>query len=267
MLTFVPTPIGNLEDISIRALRAITNAEIILCEDTRVSKKLITLLGKKNSINMRDKEYISLHSHNEAQKIDSFKIEMFEKSIIYMSDAGMPCISDPGSLLIRYLQKKEIEYDFIPGANAALVAYGMSGFLENSWSFYGFLPHKDNKRLTELSSIMNSDLNTIIYESPHRIESLLNEIEAIDNNREIFIVKEISKLHQFSIRSTIIEVKNRVKNFKGEWVVIIKSKPKKEKTLNIHEVLNFDIPPKIKAKLLSKMDNRAIKEWYKELTN
>ena len=267
MLTFVTTPIGNLQDITLRALDAIFEADVILCEDTRVSKRLIELLSQKFDRPKKEQQFISLHSHNEDEKLKSFDNRFFEKNVIYMSDAGMPCISDPGSKLVAYAQEHTIEYDFLPGANAATLAYGMSGFEETSFTFYGFLPIKNDKRLTELEKIMSSDTNTILYESPHRIEKLIDEIVAIDGTREVFVAKELTKLHQFTLKTNGNKLKESIKNYKGEWVVIIQSKPQTTLSISHQEIKKMDIPPKVKAKLLSFMDGIPTKEWYKELTN
>ena len=267
MLTFVTTPIGNLEDITIRALNAIFDADIILCEDTRVSKRLIELLSQKYNKEKKIQQFISLHSHNEDEKLPTLQPTLFEQNVIYMSDAGMPCISDPGSKLVEFAIENSIKYDFLPGANAATLAYGMSGFEETNFTFYGFLPIKNDKRLNALESIMSSQTNTILYESPHRIEKLFDEIESIDSQRVLFVAKELTKMYQFSLKDKVSNIKQNIKNFKGEWVVIIKAKPQNVLSITHAQILKMEIPPKIKAKLLSSIDGRATKDWYKELTN
>ena len=133
MLTLVPTPIGNLSDISKRAVEALDEADIIFCEDTRVTKKLLNLL----QISYSNKTFYSMHSHNENQIISKLNTEIFNQKVVYVSDAGMPGISDPGAKLIQFCQKYNLEYDVLPGANAVLTAFVASGF-EGDFTFFGF---------------------------------------------------------------------------------------------------------------------------------
>ena len=165
MLLFVPTPIGNLDDISKRAFLALNDAEIVFCEDTRVTKKLLNLLNIP-----LNKEFISLHSHNEDKVLSKLDPQTLKsKNCVYVSDAGMPGISDPGSKLVKFAQKHNIPYSVIPGANAALTAFVASGF-EGDFCFHAFLPHKGKEREEKLKEILNSGKIAILYESPHRIE-------------------------------------------------------------------------------------------------
>ena len=261
MLTFVPTPIGNLSDISKRAIEALDEAEIIFCEDTRVTKKLLNLLD----INYSTKTFYSMHSHNENEIVSNLDISIFEKNVVYVSDAGMPGISDPGSKLIQFVQQNNIEYDVIPGANALLTAFVASGF-EGEFTFFGFLPHKGKDREKKLNEIINHNKLAIIYESPHRIEKLLIELKTLIPNRIVFFAKELTKLHQTFIKD---EVKNiTLKNTKGEWVVIIDKTEKKDVlSLNYDDILSLKLHPKEKAKLLSKISTKSTKEIYNELIN
>ncbi len=267
MLTFVPTPIGNLNDISFRALKALEEAEIIFCEDTRVSKKLLNLLKDKFNIFPKVQKYISLHSHNEDILISSIDKSIFEKSVIYISDAGMPAISDPGAKLINFCIKESIEYDVLAGANAVLLAYVMSGFLDKEFTFFGFLSNKGSKRSEELNYLLTHKFNTVLYEAPHRILKLINEIVSIDEDRELFLVKEITKLHQKSFRASAKNLKESLQdvNLKGEWCVVIKAKEKTLNQITKRDIINLDIPKKLKAKLLSKISGEDIKKCYNDL--
>ena len=123
MLTLVPTPIGNLEDISKRAITALLEAELIFCEDTRVTKKLLHLLSQRENLEFKCNDYKSFHSHNEKHVLTTLSPEDFNKNIVYVSDAGMPCVSDPGATLVQYCIENSIEYDVLPGANAVLNLY------------------------------------------------------------------------------------------------------------------------------------------------
>ncbi len=261
MITFVPTPIGNLKDISLRAVNALETAEIIFCEDTRVTKKLLTLLEIPHN-----KQFISMHSHNEEKVIKTLDINILKnKNCIYASDAGMPGISDPGSKLIKLCQKQEIPYSVIPGANAALTAFVASGF-EGEFTFFGFLPHKGKERENKLKEILNHDKISILYESPHRIEKLITELKTYIPQRNIFIAKELTKIHETYIKAKAKEI--NLSNLKGEWVIIIDKATKSKKLeLSYEEILTLPIPKKEKAKLLSKISGKSPKELYKELLN
>ncbi len=271
MLTFVPTPIGNLEDISFRSLKALKDAELILCEDTRVTKQLLNLINQKLNfqIDTQSKQFLSVHSHNEEKYTTLEFVEKFkEQNCVYVSDAGMPCVSDPGAILVDLCIKHDIPYDVLPGANALLTAYAMSGFNQKEFLFYGFLPHKAGNRKSPLSDLMNSEYLTILYESPHRIIQLLEEINALNPNKEIFLVKELTKMYQKSFKGKICDILEQFKTIdtRGEWVVILSSLEKKEgENLTIEDIKELNLPPKQKAKLLAKMTGKSIKEIYDTL--
>ncbi|MEA3383941.1 MAG: 16S rRNA (cytidine(1402)-2'-O)-methyltransferase [Campylobacterota bacterium] len=269
MLTFLPTPIGNLGDISFRTIEVLKGGEIILCEDTRVTKKLLNLISQRLEITFPPYEFISLHSHNEkAFLTPQNKHLLVSKNCIYLSDAGMPCVSDPGSFLVDFCLKEEIPYDVVPGANAILTAYASSGFTNTTFTFFGFLPHKGNDRQDKLDKVLNSDHLAILYESPHRLLKLLNEINNIDSTRELFIAKELTKKYQTRYKGSVENILNDLKDIeiKGEWVVIIKNKELENKGLITFEDLQeLQLPPKQKAKLISKLTGQNIKDIYNTL--
>ena len=261
MLTLVPTPIGNLSDISKRAIEALNEANIIFCEDTRVTKKLLNLL----QIDYSNKIFYSMHSHNENEIISKLDISIFDKNVVYVSDAGMPGISDPGSKLIQYAQEHDIKYDVIPGANAVLTAFVASGF-EGEFTFFGFLPHKGNDRDKRLKEVINHDKIAILYESPHRIEKLLKELKTEIPDRIVFFAKELTKVHQTFIKDFAKNIE--LKNTKGEWVVVIDKTTKNDTlTLTYDDILALKLHPKEKAKLLSQISTKTTKEIYNELIN
>jgi 16S rRNA (cytidine1402-2'-O)-methyltransferase len=146
-------------------------------------------------------------------------------------------------------------------------AYAASGFEEGKFLFYAFLPHKGKDRSRALNDAMANGYNTVLYESPHRLEKLLEEMLVLDANRELFLAKEISKKYQRYYRGTVKDLIVIFKNItiRGEWVVVIRAKEEKEKSLSFTEVYSLDIPPKIKAKLLSSLSSKPVKEWYQEL--
>ncbi len=261
MLFLVPTPIGNLEDITKRAIKALFESEIIFCEDTRVTKKLLNLYNIP-----LNKKFISMHSHNEDKIISNLNPDILKNKLcVYVSDAGMPAISDPGSKLVKFCIENKISYSVLPGASALITAFAASGF-EGEFTFFGFLPHKGEKREKKLNEVIQNDKISILYESPHRIEKLLAELKKSIPDREIFLAKELTKLHETYIKDKIKNIK--LENTKGEWVVIIdKGTRSKKIELSYEDILNLTLPPKEKAKLLSKISKKSVKEIYKELLN
>mgnify|MGYP005988935903 CR=1 FL=1 len=267
MLCLVPTPIGNLEDISKRSLQVLQECELIFCEDTRVTKKLLSLLGEKNNLDFSNKEYKSYHSHNEKKVLETLNKETFTKNVVYVSDAGMPCVSDPGASLVDYCIKNNIEYDVLPGANAVLTAYAMSGFNHTTFSFHGFLDHKGKTRASKLDAILNDDKLAILYESPHRLAKLLEELKNKAPNRTIFLAKEITKLHQTTYKNSAASLYEEFKsiNIRGEWVVVIEPLEITGTAIELKDIQDLDIAPKIKAKLISKLTGQSTKEVYQQL--
>ncbi len=267
MITFIPTPIGNPQDITIRAMRAFEKAELFLCEDTRHTKKLLRLLEERFDMAYPEADFYSFNEHNGQQRLDELGDTLVEKEVVYVSDAGMPVISDPGQLLVAYAQKHNLKYDVLPGASAVTTAYAASGFEEGKFLFYAFLPHKGKGRASALAEAINNGYNTVLYESPHRLEKLLEELETLDAKRELFLAKEISKKYQNYYRGTAKDLNIQFKQLtiRGEWVVIIRAKKESEKSLSFTEVLQLDLPPKPKAKLLAQLSDKSVKEWYETL--
>jgi 16S rRNA (cytidine1402-2'-O)-methyltransferase len=267
MLTFIPTPIGNPQDITIRAMQLFEKSELFLCEDTRQTKRLLRLLEERFDMTYPDAQFVSFNEHNGEERLQEFGNVLEDKEVVYVSDAGMPVISDPGQILVAYAQEHDIPYDVLPGASAVTTAYAASGFEEGKFLFYAFLPHKGKERSTALNEAMNNGYNTILYEAPHRLEKLLHEISTLDENRELFLAKEISKKYQRYYRGTARSLNEEFKELtiRGEWVVIIGAKATEEKSLHFSEILGLDLPPKIKAKLLAQLSDKSVKEWYNEL--
>ena len=268
MLTLVPTPIGNIGDISLRAIEALRNADTLLCEDTRVTKKLIHILKERYNTEFKEnQEFISLHSHNEQAFVEKLEPSFFEQNIVYASDAGMPGVSDPGQILISYCLEHNIEYDVLPGANAVLTAFVASGFCETQMLFFGFLDHKGSSRSEGLQRALHNGYTTVLYESPHRLEKLLLELNKEAPSREIFLAKELTKKYQRYLRGTAEEIlKSLDGNFRGEWVVVIKaSTAKNSSAVSENDILELDLPKKVQAKLINKITGENIKEIYQRL--
>lgn len=270
MLTLVPTPIGNIGDISLRAIEALRNADILLCEDTRVTKKLISILKERYDTAFCDNQtFISLHSHNEKEFIEKLESSFFDQNVIFVSDAGMPGVSDPAQLLVKYCQQNGISYDVLPGANALLTAFVASGFVETKMLFWGFLPHKGSDRASSLQGALHSGFTTILYESPHRLGKLLDEIEKEESGRKIFLAKELTKKYQRYYFGTASEIKAKVdSNLRGEWVVVLEASGSQNSSsaITVNDILELDLPKKVQAKLISKISGENIKKCYESLT-
>lgn len=303
MLRFIPTPLGNLKDITLRSLEHLATAQVVLCEDTRVAKSLLknlferferdsSLLGAifcgaldssdfTPTLNPATKRFISLHSHNQKDFISALTADFFSQEVVYISDAGMPSICDPGALLIQYMQKHNLPYDVLVGGCALSVAFCFSGFAFQGFVFGGFLPHKPKERAHKLQECANATTPTIWYESPHRILDTLNDIARILPSTRVFAIKEISKIYQRHFLGSADEIlsmlsentskqkstKNDDKILQGEWVVILEpsQNPSEYLRLSKEDIIALEIPPKIKAKMLSNLTGKDTKEIYSNL--
>lgn len=219
-LYIVPTPIGNLEDITLRALNVLKSADFILCEDTRTTKNLL----KHYDI---DKRCVAYHIFNEHEQLNHFinQIKVSE-TVALVSDAGTPGISDPGFLLIRECIAQDIEVECLPGATAFVPAIVQSGLPCSSFYFFGFLPHKKGKE-SLLKRVAEMEETVIFYESPHRLlKSLEKMAEILGADRKISISKELTKIYAHTFRGTIAEAIEYFgqKEVKGEFVLIISPK-------------------------------------------
>lgn len=249
----VATPIGNLKDISSRALEVLKNIDYIASEDTRTTSNLLSYFG----IN---KPMISYHEHNE-QESSTKLIDLLKqgKSIAITSDAGYPGISDPGAIIVKHCIENDIPVSIIPGANAFLPALIGSGLDNNHFYFHGFLPSKPSARKKELGQLTNLTCTLIFYESPHRIKETLNDLLTYFPNRKMSLVREITKLHEEYIYGTINEIAQIDEStLKGEMVIVIEGNKIKEEYTEeeLIEMLN---------KLIS--NGLSLKEASKELAN
>ena len=218
----VATPIGNLEDISSRALRILAEADLILCEDTRVTKKLL----ERYSINTPT---LSYHQHSLVQKID-YIIELLKagKNLALVSDAGTPGISDPGNKLIEEITaelKENVKIEPIPGPSALIAALSASGFPTDKFFFLGFAPVK-NKRKKFFEEIVSSKYPVVFYESPHRIIKTLNELGAMNGKISLVVFREITKKFETSYRGTPEEILGKInpEEIRGEFTVVAYAK-------------------------------------------
>lgn len=219
-LFIVPTPIGNLEDITFRALKILKEVDIILAEDTRTSGFLMKHFGI-------DKPLQAYHKFNEHKALLGLVSRLKSgQTMALVSDAGTPSISDPGFLIVRACVQEEIEVECLPGATALIPALVNSGFPSDRFCFEGFLPQKKGrqKRLTELAE---EERTLIFYESPFRIAKLIGEIaQYFGADRQVTISRELSKIHEETLRGTAAELAKELetKTLKGEIVVVIKGK-------------------------------------------
>lgn len=216
MLYIVSTPIGNLEDITLRALRILKEVDYITCEDTRHSQKLLKKYQIKTKI-------ISFHSYSGRIKLEKILTLLKEgKNIALISDAGTPGISDPGYTLINEAIKNGIKISPIPGPSALLAALVISGQPMNRFVFLGFLPLKKGRQ-TLLGSLKDEKRTIVFFESPHRLLNTLRQLKEIVGDRQVTICKEMTKIHEEAVRNKLSEV---IKYFekdkiKGEYVVIV----------------------------------------------
>jgi len=266
MLFLVPTPIGNIADISHRSLEIFSQADIFLCEDTRVTKRLLHFLKERYALELKEAKFISLHSHNETGFLTSLSSDFFDQNVVYVSDAGMPGISDPGQMLVSYCIDHGIAYDVLPGANALLTAFVASGFVQTKMLFFGFLPHKGHDRSAALQEALFNGYTTVVYEAPTRLEKLLSEIADAAPKRNVFLAKELTKKFQRYYRGTASElIKKMEKEIRGEWVVVIEASEGKGSSLSENDILALDIPKKAASKLIAKITGENPKECYQRL--
>ena len=217
-LILAPTPIGNLEDITLRTIRVLKEAELVFSEDTRVTKKLLDHLG----IN---KKCLPFHAHNEHRFLEK-SIEMIQNAsnAVLVSDAGTPGISDPGFLLVRACIQHGIDVECLPGPTAFVPALVASGFPSDKFVFEGFLPHKKGRQ-TRLKFLSKEERTIILYESPHRLLKTLEQMtEHFELEREVCVVREISKLFETYHRGQLQEILTYFKKNapKGEIVIVVK---------------------------------------------
>lgn len=216
-LYFCPTPIGNLSDISLRTLEVLEMVDIIACEDTRVSVKLL------NHYNIK-KKLFSYHEHNEHEASEKLLAFLEEgKSIALITDAGMPGISDPGEILARHAIEAGIEFTVLPGASAIFLALLQSGFSSRRFIFEGFLPRKGKERQTILNEWESEGRTIIFYEAPHRLEKTLEELKNLFPNRPLSVSRELTKKFEETIRGTCQSVYEyfSTHSIKGEFVLVL----------------------------------------------
>ena len=232
-LYLIPTPIGNLDDITLRAIKTLEMVDIVYAEDTRETLNLLKYL----KIN---KKVESCHKYTEMKHKDKIvQILKSGKNIGYVTDRGTPLISDPGNVIVDESIKENITVIALPGPNALLPAINMSGLSNERFLFYGFLNSKQSLAKKELIDLKDIKQTIIFYESPHRITATLSQILEVFGNRNIAIVREISKLHEEVIRDNIENILKISDTLKGEMVIIVEGNTKEE-TLEVNYTEEID---------------------------
>ena len=263
-LYIVSTPIGNLKDITVRALSVLKNCDLIACEDTRVTRKLLS------SYKIKSKNLVSLHEHSPQQKL-IFLIDKIkkEKSIALVSDAGTPLISDPGIQLVILAINNNIKITPIPGPSAITASLVGSGLAHDNFFFVGFLPNKKKKRINTLNKYKKIDSLLIFYENAKRIKETINDMFSIFGNRKCVIARELTKYYETFYRGDLKKFKNIKENLKGEITIIIspcENRKNKEKSYidedEVKKIISFT-----KKKLSTKNLSELLSIIYKKPKN
>jgi len=251
-LYIVATPIGNLKDISIRALEVLASADLIICEDTRTSAKLLNHYGIKT-------KRLAFHEHNEREKTNSI-IKRLEtgQSVALISDAGTPLINDPGFVLVRSARERGLNIFSLPGACALIAALSIAGLPSDNFSFHGFLPPKAGTRKNALEKLKNNSETLIFYESPRRLSKTIDAIKDIFGEQtEVAIALEISKKFERVMRGSLLELSEALsdKQIKGEAVILVSGAKEIELDENIW-----------KSELKNALRDKTLKSSVDEIT-
>ena len=252
-LYLVSTPIGNLGDLTIRALEILKNSELILCEDTRVSIKLLNHYNIKTRL-------ISFHKFNEKKKTKEIINDLLSgKKISLISDAGTPAISDPGKILVKECISNDIPVTPIPGASSVITSLSISGF-SDKFIFYGFLEEKKNKLIKELQFLSKIDCSIVIFISPKKLIKNLETVINYFNKREVVLCREMTKIHEEFIRCDVENLKEIKIYDKGELTIVISEIKESTKLFNFLT----ESDKKIIKKMIKK---KSIKDIIKKFTN
>ncbi|MDQ0300940.1 16S rRNA (cytidine1402-2'-O)-methyltransferase [Salibacterium salarium] len=260
-LYLVPTPIGNLEDMTFRAIRIMEEVDIIFAEDTRQTRKLCSHFEISTDLD-------SYHEHNKDNKGSKIISLLTEgKKVALVSDAGTPLVSDPGKEIVEQAQQEGISVISLPGANAAVTALTASGFGGGPFYFYGFLPRKKKDREAEINDLSYVKAPLIFYESPHRLKEMVSHLEEKWKNRKVVLAREITKKFEELVRGTIAELKDYLEeqNVKGECCVIVEGADPEEKRPEDSWWEEIDILTHVQLHMEKDMSSKeAIKETAKE---
>jgi len=217
-LYIVGTPIGNLEDLTPRAARILSEVALVAAEDTRVTRRLLNHLGIKPRTT-------SFHQHNWREKLDGVLGELVEGDVALVTDAGMPGISDPGSELVLAASRAGFKVEVVPGASAVTAALALSGFAGDAFSFLGFLPRRKKDRQLSLRASLDSIAPLVIFEAPHRLRATLTDLDVVFEDRPLAVCRELTKLHEEVFRGTAAEGLEHFNSPRGEVVIVIQGRP------------------------------------------
>lgn len=251
-LYIVATPIGNLDDITLRAIKTLKEVDIIAAEDTRHTLKLLNHLEIS-------KPLISYHRHNEEVKTEELIDKLLEgKNIALVSDAGTPAISDPGAEAVKVAISNNIEVIPIPGACAAITALVASGMDTKEFTFIGFLPQNKKNRKEKLDQIQKEERTIILYEAPHKILKTLEDLKEILEQRKVVIARELTKIHEEYKTGTIEELQKEITNPKGEYVIIIEKNNITQNEIEQKKLMELTVEEQYKYYEAQGMDKKEI---------
>ncbi|MCB9481095.1 MAG: 16S rRNA (cytidine(1402)-2'-O)-methyltransferase [Desulfobacteraceae bacterium] len=238
VIYIVATPIGNIDDITLRALKVLKSADLIAAEDTRKTGKLLSCLGIKSKMT-------SFHDHNENEKSDYIiDLTLQGKKVALVSDAGTPLISDPGFRLVEKASKKGIKLVPVPGASALTALVSVSGLATDRFAFFGFLPAKESSRNKILNDLINSDFPIMFYESPRRIIKTIDEIIEKTGDREAVLGRELTKIHEEILRGTLSAIRQILsdrESVKGEIALLVQGGKINSEEIDIYQVVKSEL--------------------------
>ena len=217
-LYIVGTPIGNLEDLTPRAARILSEVSLVAAEDTRVTRRLLSHLG----IHPRT---TSFHQHNWRNKLDGLLAELAGGDVALVTDAGMPVVSDPGNELVAAAARAGIKIEVVPGPSAVTAALAMSGFAGDAFSFLGFLPRRRKDRQSALREASSSVVPLVIFEAPHRLRATLADMDTVLGGRPLAVCRELTKLHEEVFRGTASQALEHFDSPRGEVVLVVQGRP------------------------------------------
>ena len=229
-LQILATPIGNLDEITFRAINALKECECILCEDTRVTSKLLTKL------NIHNKELISYQKFNENDKVELALNKIKTKKTILCSDAGYPCLSDPGYALVNKCYEENIAIEVINGPSSIIHSVVVSGLNLNNFYFHGFLPHSGSQRKERLKELLDIKVPIVFFESVYRIKESLKDIKDIFNDPYLVVCRELTKLNETIYRGRYDQIINEIDE-RGEFVIVVQKEQHKKISQELKEII------------------------------
>jgi 16S rRNA (cytidine1402-2'-O)-methyltransferase len=263
-LIVCPTPIGNLEDVTLRVLAALREADVIACEDTRRTRVLLDRYGVAGKL-------VSYHEHNERARADELVGRMRQGAVVALvSDAGMPLVSDPGLILVRACVAAGLGVEVLPGPSAALSAIVASALPAERWRFVGFLPRKRS----ELAAVLQTPETLVAFESPQRVAATLRQLAESDPSRQVAVCRELTKLHEEIVRGSAAELADRYADEppRGEIVLVLgpasPTEPDLEQPLGaVRRLVEAGAKPRVAASVVAELTGTSANSLYRALTS